>query len=113
VALILLDLSYYELVNTEGRRLGLPWEDVQADLRTLSELTLPTMRMDEELAIETAKVAEETGLSGYDAAFVAASAFVQAPLVTTDREIIERASAYQVVHLADLAFLIPKLGSSN
>lgn len=102
--LILLDLSYYELVNTEVRRLGLPWDEVQADLRTLSDLTFPTIRIDEELAIETARVAEETGLSGYDAAFVAASAFMQAPLVTTDREIVERASRYQVVHLADLVF---------
>lgn len=103
VRLILLDLSLYELVNAEVRRMGERWDVVRDDLNDIFGLELHMVRIDVALATETAKVADETGLSGYDAAFVAAGAHVRAPLITTDRRILERAAGYDVIDLADLA----------
>lgn len=91
IELLMLDLSVYEFLNVLTRGLG--WDSARAarGVRRLFDLELPVIHIDRDLAVDSARFAANTGLSGYDAAFVAAARSLEVPLVTTDRRIIERA----------------------
>ena len=98
-AIMLLDLSIYELVNIQTRRLGMPGPDVVANIEALFDMGAPICFIGRSLARSTASISSETGLSGYDAAFVAAARSLAVPLVTADQAILQRAPD----HAVDLA----------
>jgi predicted nucleic acid-binding protein len=98
VSMLLLDLSVYELVNVLVRRHRLSAihaVTVVTDLLSVSELIV---RVDAELASRAAEVAASTGLSGYDAAYLAAGERWGAPVLTLD----ETLAAAGGTHLRDL-----------
>lgn len=99
---VLLDLSIYELINVLVRRIGRDARRVTRDVEALFELGLPVYPIDRELATLTATIAARTGLSGYDAAFVAGSEVLRLPLITSDTEIGQRSRGYEVIDLRDL-----------
>lgn len=98
-SIALLDLSIYELVNIQTRRLSMPTAEVVANVEALFDLGAPICSIGRSLALSTARISSESGLSGYDAAFVAAARSLAVPLVTADRAILERAPD----HAVDLA----------
>ena len=79
-----LDLAFYEVTNVAVR-----WHDPAAarSLRTWVAAIArdgELMRIDETLVAAAADLAQEHGLSAYDAAYVAGAAAVGAPLVSCD-----------------------------
>jgi predicted nucleic acid-binding protein len=99
--LVLLDLSIYELVNILTRRLKRPLADVERASSAVFRLGSPIVRIDEVLARSAGRIAAQTGLSGYDAGFVAAARSLAIPLITADTQII-RAAAGEVLGLDTL-----------
>lgn len=102
LALVVLDLSVYELVNIAVRGLRKTTEEAARIVDAVFDLGARLYQVDRTLARGAARIAGETGLSGYDAAFVGAGSVLAVPLVTTNREILERAGSYNVVNLATL-----------
>jgi len=100
--LVLLDLSVYELVNVSARRLHHDEARIRDDVRQLYRLRLPMVTLDEGLAADAGALAATTGLSGYDAAFVAAARKVGTPLVTADDR-LAMLGGESTVHLGALA----------
>ena len=100
---VLLDLSIYEFVNILVRRLGRAEAAASKDVDALFSLGAPVYPVDRELARSAASIAARSGLSGYDAAFLAASDLLGLPLVTGDRGIIERAGDRHVIALSSLS----------
>jgi predicted nucleic acid-binding protein len=96
--LVLLDLSIYKFVNILTRRLKSPPADVERATSAIFRLGSPIVRIDEDLARRAGRIAAQTGLSGYDAAFVAAARSLAIPLITGDTQII-RAAARDVLGL--------------
>jgi predicted nucleic acid-binding protein len=99
--LVLLDLSIYEFVNILTRRLKKPLADVERATSAVFRLGSPLVRIDEDLARSAGRIAAHTGLSGYDAAFVAAARSLAIPLITADTQVI-RAAAGDVLGLDEL-----------
>jgi predicted nucleic acid-binding protein len=89
--LLFLDLGIYETLNVLVRRLGRTADEVAVDMGLLFDLELELINCDRELAVLAARVAAITGLSGYDAAFVASASILSVPLITTDSKILEAA----------------------
>jgi predicted nucleic acid-binding protein len=89
--LCLLDLSVYEFVNVMVRRFGWSADRATRNVEHLFDLEFPMVMCDRGLAVDTARIAAATGLTGYDAAFVAAARALGVPLVTADEDIAERA----------------------
>jgi predicted nucleic acid-binding protein len=100
--LVLLDLSVYELVNVSARRLHHDEERIRDDVRQLYRLRLPMVTLDEGLAADAGALVAATGLSGYDAAFLAAARMVGATLVTADDRLVALGGD-AAVHLGSLA----------
>lgn len=98
-SMLLLDLAAYEFANVLVRRFGVPGDEAAALLSDLFELADHLVRVDLPLAGRAARIAADSGLSAYDAAFVAAGEAVGAPVVTLDR----RLAAAGAVHLRELA----------
>jgi predicted nucleic acid-binding protein len=90
VELVLLDLGVYEFVNVLVRGLRLAATHAEQAIAKLFDLGLPVIRMDHGLVRAACVVAAETGVSGYDAAFVAAARRLDVPLLTADRRLAER-----------------------
>ncbi len=103
IGLVLLDLSIYEFTNVLVKKLRLSPEEARIYVGKLYDLEAPIHAVSRDLAERAAEIAVRTGLSGYDAAFVAASVILVLPLLTADRALKLRASEFEVVHLADLA----------
>ena len=79
-----LDLTVYEVINALGRKRG----DISGAAR-ISRLVLrasdpDVIRLGVELASDAAAIVGETGLSGYDAAYVAAAKQEKTDLVSVD-----------------------------
>ncbi|MFI5046407.1 MAG: type II toxin-antitoxin system VapC family toxin [Acidimicrobiia bacterium] len=85
--LVLLDLSVYELVNIAVRRLGLDSSHATGIVTDLFRFRMPIVSVDAALGRATAEIAAESGLSGYDAAFLAAARRSGVALVTGDRRL--------------------------
>ena len=99
IQLVLLDLSVYELVNVSARRLGHGADRIRADVGDLFRLRLPMQTVDGRLAADAGAVAVASGLSAYDAAFLAAARRLGIGLVTGDDRLVE-VGAGDAVHLA-------------
>jgi predicted nucleic acid-binding protein len=99
---VLLDLSVYELINVVIRRLNTSEDEAIQVVDALYDLGLPVYAVDMSLARRTASITAVTGLSGYDAAFVAAGEALALPLVTADRKLVRRAKGFDVRHLGDV-----------
>lgn len=90
-----LDLAAYEITNVAVRR----WRDIGAAerlaARVLAIAELGTLvRMDAELLASAVTVAAGSGLTVYDAAYVAGARAVQAPLASCDeRDLVRRGLA--------------------
>lgn len=102
VTLCLLDLSLYEFVNALVRRLRRRTADAREDIEHLMAAALPLIRVDDALLVRPAAIAAETGLSGYDAAFVAASELARIPLLIADQRLVRSAPGALVLSLRDL-----------
>ena len=98
---VLLDLTVYECLNVAVRRLGFSAERASAVAEDIYALGAPIVAVDRELAVTTARLAADLGLSGYDAAFVAAARGLGLPLLTADRRLHDRAGGTALL-LADL-----------
>jgi predicted nucleic acid-binding protein len=103
VALILLDLSIYEVINVLVRRLTRSAARLRKDVHALFALETPIYAVDTALATETAAIASATNLSGYDAAFLAASRLLAVPLVTADQHLLDASKGDGVIALASVA----------
>ena len=101
-SLLILDLSVYEFVNVLVRRLGRGPEQAEQDTNRLFDLGLTMVGCDRELAVQAAGTAASTGLSGYDAAFVAAAKALGLPLVTADERLARLVDEAHVRTLASL-----------
>jgi predicted nucleic acid-binding protein len=99
--LILLDLSVYELVNVCVRRLGYAGDKARAVVNAVFRFRMPMLGVELGLAVLATELAADLGLSGYDAAFVAAARRVGAPLITADRRLAGSARS-DVLELAAL-----------
>lgn len=91
VGIVLLDLSVYEFINIQTRKFKLGPATVSANVDALFDLGVPLVSINKSLARETALISSTTGLSGYDAAFVAAAKALAIPLVTGDQTILLKA----------------------
>jgi predicted nucleic acid-binding protein len=96
----ILDLTIYELVNILIRRLKKSETEVERAVRALFALGSIICRVDEPLAREAARIAGTAGLTGYDAAYVAASVGLGIPLITADRQIITSSAGGEVLDLS-------------
>ena len=101
VQLVLLDLSVYELVNVAVRRLGLGSPHVEDIVTEVFRFRMPMVTVDAQLGRAAAAAAVESGLSGYDAAFLAAARRSGVPLVTADRRLAAEDGALALADLAD------------
>lgn len=84
IQLVLLDLSVYEVVNVSVRRLGHSAARARATVDNLFRLGMPLIGVDAVLARDSANLAAGLGLSGYDAAFLAAARRAGVKLLTAD-----------------------------
>ena len=90
-----LDLAFYEVTNVAVRS----WRDQAAALRLRSRVTAVTddgglVRADAQLLERAAPIAEEHGISVYDAAYVAAARALGGQLVSCDvRDLVSRGLA--------------------
>ena len=98
---VLLDLTVYECLNVVVRRLGFSADRARAVAEAIYDLGAPIVAVDRDLAAATARLAVDLGLSGYDAAFVAAARGLGLPLLTADRRLHDRAGGTAML-LADL-----------
>jgi len=88
VELEILDLTYYEL-GSVFRRIGKPGQIVAGLLEQLHKVCGPGIVMDRPRWTAVAAVAERTGLSFYDAAYVAAADQHRLTLLTADKAMIK------------------------
>ncbi len=102
MTLVMLDLSVYEFLNILVRKLGRDSKAAATDVSHLFDLDLPIVAIDRDLAIAAAQFAAQSGLSGYDAAFVAGARSMNIPLITADRRLFQKASANDILPLASL-----------
>lgn len=102
ITLSTLDLLGYEFANVLVRQQW-PAAEVGRALDRLADLSLPVGRVDRGLLDAAAVVAEQSGASVYDAAFVALARRGGVPLLTADRRLVERITEHGVVLLAALA----------
>ncbi len=84
-AVATLDLAFYEVVNVAVRA----WQDLAAAHRLAALVSIleedgGVVRVDEALAVRAGELAARHGLSGYDAAYVAAAASSRCELVSCD-----------------------------
>lgn len=98
-SLLLLDLAAYEFTNVVVRRFGVPGDEASALVSNLFDLVDYMIRVGPALAARAAAIAADTGLSAYDAAYIAAGHTTGALVVTLD----DRVAAAGAVHLRDLA----------
>lgn len=90
-----LELAFYEVTNVAVRA----WDDLSAARRLRGVVSAlehdgGLVRCDEALVGAAAEIAEERGLSAYDAAYVAAAATLGARLVSCDlRDLVSRGLA--------------------
>ena len=89
VGFFLLDLSVYEILNVLVRRHGVAADEVGSVISDLLALADEVVRVTQPLAAASSTVAEATGLSGYDAAFLAAGRATGSAVVTLDDRLIE------------------------
>lgn len=87
IELHVLDLTPYEIGNALIRGRGLDAEPVGAVLEALSEIC-PTLRPTVQEQRDAAALAARSGLTYYDAAYVAVSQTHDAHLATHDRELL-------------------------
>lgn len=88
VQLIALDLVFYEVGNALARRAGLTADDIVELLDALQTIWPNQQRLTPDLRMMAAHLAEEHGLTYYDAAHLALAWFLRIPLVTADRELL-------------------------
>ena len=98
---VLLDLTVYECLSVAVRRLGFSADRAGAVAEAIYDLGAPIVGVDRELALATARLAADLGLSGSDAACVAAARGLGLPLITADRRLHDRAGGTALL-LADL-----------
>lgn len=103
VELLLLDLSVYEFGNVLVRQQRFDEDSAAAAVGELFSLGLPVLAVERELGVRAARVAARTGLSVYDAAFVAAAEQFDVDLVTADSKLVTRAASPRVALLTRLA----------
>lgn len=98
-SLLLLDLAAYEMVNVLVRKRRAPADEAAVVLDTAFQLADIVIRVRPDLAARAARIVSATGLSGYDAAFLAAGEHARAPVVTLD----DRLAAAGAMHIRELA----------
>lgn len=95
------DLLPYEIFNAliRGKKLKGPWIEKALDAFFL--LPIETAPLDPTLAASTALIAEQSGMSYYDAAYVALAFQEQAPLLTANIRDQARMKNVTVINIAD------------
>ncbi len=88
VGFFLLDLSIYEVLNVLVRKHALRSNEVGAVIDDLVVLADEVVRVTPPLARSTAELAEQTGLTGYDAAFIAAGRAMAVAVVSLDGQMV-------------------------
>lgn len=102
INLLLLDLSVYEFVNVLVRKLGHSAGSATQNVESLFDLEYPIIGVDRQLARDAASIAASSGISGYDASFVAAARSVAIPLITADEKLSKRLMSPDIVTLLAL-----------
>lgn len=85
----LLDLALYELSNVLIRRRRWSVTDASDQLQDLLILLGPPVCLDAAWLSDALALAEEHGLSGYDAHWAAAARHLGVPLVSADRQLLD------------------------
>jgi predicted nucleic acid-binding protein len=102
IELLLLDLSVYEFGNVLVRQQRLEEDTVVAAVEELFSLGMPLLAVERTLGARAARTAGHTGLSVYDAAFVAAADQLDVDLLTADVQLARRAATPRVALLTQL-----------
>ncbi|MDQ3782885.1 MAG: type II toxin-antitoxin system VapC family toxin [Actinomycetota bacterium] len=102
VELLLLDLSVYEFGNVLIRQQRLDEAAAVATVQQLFALGMPVLAVEVELGVRAVRTAGRTGLSVYDAAFLAAAEQLDVDLLTADTRLAHRAGSPRVVLLTQL-----------
>jgi len=97
----ILDLSMYELGNILLRKLGWTARDVADQLDDVQILCGSPLALVDVWRREAADLAEQHGLSFYDAAFAAAARGLGVALVSADRQLIAAGLAESVTRWAE------------
>lgn len=100
--LLLLDLSVYEFGNVLVRQQRLEEYAVVAAVEELFSLGMPLLAVQQDLGVRATRLAARTGLSVYDAAFVAASEQLDVDLVTADKRLASKAGSRRIALLGEL-----------
>jgi len=103
VELKVLDLTYYEAGNT-FRKLGASGSVIAVVLEQIHEVCGPGLVMDRRGRAAVAEVADSTGLSFYDAAYVALADQHELTLVTVDKAMIRAGGVLPSRYLEALRF---------
>lgn len=93
------ELLFYEFGNFLSHRSGLKPGDMLTSIRVLWSLGMEVHQIDSTLSEDMVQLAHHHNISAYDAAFVALSQSLAAPLVTADRTLHEKCSGRHAVIL--------------
>lgn len=94
-------LLRYELANAlrYNPRFGI--DDVRSSIEALDDLQLVFHEFQGDLAAEAIETAYRTGITVYDAAYVALASLRDGTLYTADREVVGKAATDRVLHLSE------------
>jgi predicted nucleic acid-binding protein len=98
---LILDLAVYELGNVLARSLAWPAAEVADQLDELMLLCGPALQLLPEWRRDAAQLAEQNGLTFYDAAYAAAARGLQISLVSADRELLRVGLAESISGFAE------------
>lgn len=102
--LLLADWLFCELANALRFKPGMTAITVKRALSALEDLSPEVVGLSGALMRKAVEVAYETGLTVYDALFIASAAQERVPLVTADRRLAHKAARFaRTFLLADLA----------
>ena len=96
-----LDLTYYEAGNSFGR-LGVPGAALAGLLERIQEVCGPGIALDRDRRGAVADIAERSGLSFYDAAYVAVARHRNLALLTADKAMLNAGGVLPSAYLKTL-----------
>lgn len=89
----------YEVGNSIWKNKALTTEDTTVAIRSLTELEIDLVRLTPQMAGNAMKIARESSITFYDAAYVTLANHLDAPLISADQAILSKSK--KSIHLKD------------
>lgn len=89
----------YEVGNSIWKNKALTTEDAIVAIRSLTELEIDLVRLTPQMEGNAMKIARESSITFYDAAYVTLANHLDAPLISADQEILSKSK--KSIHLKD------------